>query len=106
MPHPAGARALTMARRAYLPVLPAPRTRGDCAPGGPLALRPCPWSSCRYHLPRAAECALDVADEGPRTFAAIGVVLGVSRGRVRQIVNRALRRLAATVERDEQVARP
>ena len=27
-----------------------PRTRGDCAPGGPLHMRPCPFVACRHHL--------------------------------------------------------
>jgi hypothetical protein len=75
-----------------------PRTRGQCVGGA----RPCPWTTCKYHLDperRAAgsadTCALDVADRGALTLGEVGVVLGVSRERVRQIESGALAKLHA-----------
>jgi len=47
--------------------------------------------SSRYH------CALDVADLGGRTLQQISEQLGVTRERVRQVEDRALRRLLLTV---------
>lgn len=68
-----------------------PRTRADCI-NGP---RPCPWTTCRHHLESADEsCALDVAAREPDglTLDAIGDILGLTRERVRQIENIALKR--------------
>jgi hypothetical protein len=83
-----------------LPVLGPPRTRGDCA-GVP---RPCPWRACRFnltterhHRPGGLSCALDVADQGGSTLAEIGVALGVTRERVRQIQVKGLRHLATAM---------
>lgn len=93
-----------------------PRTRGDCADGP----RPCPWVSCRFHLyldvkPSGAirynrpdiapdelermpeTCALDVADRGGHSFAAIGSLYDLTRERIRQIVERALVRLSPSM---------
>lgn len=91
-----------------LPVIPdRPKTRGDCEGGE----RPCPWMGCRYHLwpdtlghsnrvnqppeleDMAETCALDVAARGPQTLEVIGELTGVVRERVRQIEDRALRKL-------------
>lgn len=85
-----------------------PRTRGDCA-GIP---RPCPYVSCRFNLAldvtanggikvnfpivvdgmvepdwdnMPASCALDVADEGPRTLSRVGELMNLTRERVRQV---------------------
>jgi hypothetical protein len=92
-----------------------PRTRGECAAGP----RPCPWVSCRHHLyadvrPNGslklnrpdvaadelerlpATCALDVADATAgdgMSGAAVGVLLNISRERVRQVVEGALERI-------------
>ena len=76
-----------------------PRTRGECEDGP----RPCPWLTCRYHLaievgrrtgqlrlnhpgleetgelpPDAESCALDVAEQGPRSQAEVAEALGNS----------------------------
>ncbi len=37
-----------------------PRTRGDCAPGGPKHQRPCVFASCQYHLAEPRESARGV----------------------------------------------
>ena len=89
-----------------------PRTRGECL-GLP---RPCPFVGCRYHLylyptgvagtsnlrinfpdrdPTELEhsCALDFADEGPHALERVGEVLNITRERVRQVQNVALRKL-------------
>jgi hypothetical protein len=85
-----------------------PQTRADCASGP----RPCPWVTCRQHLyldvrndgvvkvnfpsgPDAmlATCALDLADDGPRTLDQVSVLMGMSRERVRQIEEQALVKL-------------
>lgn len=84
-----------------------PKTRAECIDGP----RPCPFVSCRHHLylevaektgviklnfpglevdELAESCALDVADYGGATRDEIGAVLGVTKGRVMQIENRAL----------------
>jgi hypothetical protein len=91
-----------------------PRTRADCKDGP----RPCPWVSCRYHLaldvkPGGAvtlnfpdrevwqlgqTCALDLAERGGMTQAAIGELLNISDERVRQLEVRGRRRMAAELE--------
>lgn len=60
--------------------------------------RPCLRDGCRYNLGTgaSASCAIDVADEGPQTRAAIGELLGLSTERVRQIEELALAKLAHT----------
>ena len=90
-----------------------PRTRADCVDGP----RPCPWVACRYHLaldvlpetggikvnfpdlephemPAAACCALDVADRGEATLEQVGVLMNLTRERVRQVQAGAMRQLA------------
>lgn len=88
-----------------LPLAPGerPRTRGDCVDGP----RPCPWSSCQYHLMPIVSrgrlagagieqlvqtCTLDVAAVGA-TIAEVSEILGISRQRVQQIEAGATRRL-------------
>lgn len=89
-----------------------PRTRGECVDGP----RPCPWTTCAHHLadnvqsvarrqasrtgkapPTLAEmpetCVLDVADRGGVSSEAIGVAMGMTRERVRQIKDGALAKL-------------
>jgi len=81
-----------------------PRTRADCESG----VRPCPYVSCRYNLyldvqpsghlklnyPEHVEpwdvqphmsCCLDLAERDGMTLDEVGLVLGVTRERVRQI---------------------
>jgi len=89
-----------------------PRYRAECQGG----LRPCPFVSCKYNLYISVKktsirinfphleahemdpngsCALDVADANPDglTLEAIGELLNITRERVRQIEDRAMRRL-------------
>jgi hypothetical protein len=72
-----------------LKLAPMPATRGDCVDGP----RPCPHVACRHHLESGWEtCSLDVAERGPQSREAIGVVLGLNRFDVRDIEERALER--------------
>ena len=87
-----------------------PRVRGDCAEGP----RPCPYVSCKYNLyvdvnPRtgsvkmnfpdkelwelAETCALDVADRQGITLEEVGVIMNLTRERVRQLEMRGLSKL-------------
>ena len=87
-----------------------PKVRGDCVQGA----RPCPYVSCKYNLyvdvnPRtgsvkmnfpdkelwelADTCALDVADRGGITLEEVGVIMNLTRERVRQLETRGLTKL-------------
>ena len=87
-----------------------PKVRGDCAQGE----RPCPYVSCKYNLyvdvnPRtgsvkmnfpdkelwelADTCALDVADRQGITLEEVGVIMNLTRERVRQLEMRGLVKL-------------
>jgi hypothetical protein len=83
-----------------------PRTRQDCFNYS----RPCPWVGCKYHLfldingekiksygedPLEMEfcCALDIADKGGWCLEDIRKIYGLSRERIRQIVEHALRKM-------------
>ena len=87
-----------------------PRTRADCAEGE----RPCPYVSCKYNLyvdvnPKtgsvkmnfpdkelwelADTCALDVADRAGITLEEVGVIMNLTRERVRQLEMRGLTKL-------------
>ena len=91
---------------------PRPTRRSECA-GTP---RPCPWVMCRHHLyldvrndgvvrlnfPGGVEtmlstCALDLADDGPRTLDQVATLMGMSRERVRQLEERALVKLRFSI---------
>ena len=86
-----------------------PRRRSDCAHGP----RPCPWVSCRYNLyldiredgklklnfpdkepdEVSASCALDLAEDGPRTLDSIAALMGMSKERARQLEAAAFEKL-------------
>ena len=87
-----------------------PKTRGECEDGE----RPCPFASCQYHLSQDViqdrygnekivatpgwteakpSCALDVADDGPKSLAYVSKLMGVNRMRVLQIERLAVVKL-------------
>ena len=84
-----------------------PVTRADCF-GSP---RPCPWVSCRYHLyldvddcgrlktngddpsTMKCSCALDEAERGGQKLESIRKIYDLSRERIRQIIEHALRKI-------------
>jgi hypothetical protein len=67
---------------------------------------PCTQLHCRYHLAHSSvgdhrreptrDCALTVANEGPRSTDEVAAVLRISGERVRQIEVRALAKLRAS----------
>lgn len=93
-------------------LLPRPTSREQCR----ASVRPCPWVSCRYNLyldvrrdgviklnfpdrdpdEMTTSCALDLAEDGPRTLDQVAVLMGMSRERARQIEEGAM----AQVRRD------
>ena len=98
-----------------------PKTRGDCVEGAPHAQRPCPYVSCKYNLyvdvnPRTGSvkmnfpdkelwelsetCALDVADRAGITLEEVGVIMNLTRERVRQLEMRGLAKLRVIADDD------
>jgi hypothetical protein len=96
------------------PVVERPRTRGDCAGGE----RPCPWISCRHHIAidvldtgslritsdldleaMRSTCSLDIADAGEHTLEEVGMLLNLTRERVRQIESRGQRNAETALRR-------
>ena len=86
-----------------------PKTRADCEDSA----RPCQFSTCRYHLSTDTisdrhgnetviqtvawseskpSCALDVADDGPKSLDYVAELMGVSRVRVLRIEQAALKK--------------
>lgn len=95
-----------------------PVTRGDCQE----MERPCPYVACKYHLyidvhpvrgsikinfpdvdvwEMEETCALDIADRGGITLEEVGVIMNLTRERVRQLETQGLAKLG----RVEGVAR-
>lgn len=68
-----------------------PTRRSECIDGP----RPCPWLSCRYHLP--SSCALDEAAGGPRTPTEVAELMGVTPQRVAQVLRTATQRVVANL---------
>lgn len=91
-----------------------PKTRGECL-NGP---RPCPHLACKYNLSldlvknpanvdsdyvrivinkvswdTGLNCVLDIADGGRMSLEDIGFLWGITRERVRQIEDRAIRKI-------------
>jgi hypothetical protein len=78
-----------------------PQTRSECVEG----VRPCPWVSCRFNLyldvrgdgvlrlnfpdrepdEMLSSCALDLAEDGPRTLEQVAGLMGMSKERARQL---------------------
>lgn len=92
-----------------------PKTRGECCDGP----RPCPFVSCKFHLyldvsektgaiklnfpdlepdGLVESCALDVADREGTTLEAVGEIMNLTRERVRQVEEKALRKVGADVK--------
>ena len=102
--------ALRRKNRELVPDLP--KSRHECVDGP----RPCPHVACRHHLyldvsPKTGaiklnfpdlevwelevSCALDVADMGGITLEDVGVIMNLTRERIRQLELKALARLEA-----------
>jgi hypothetical protein len=95
-----------------------PQSRGEC-----LSMpRPCPFVSCAHHLyldvnpetgaiklnfphlevwEMAETCALDVADRGGITLEEVGVILNLTRERIRQVEVRGLYKIRSHRGLDE-----
>jgi hypothetical protein len=79
-----------------------PRTRSECATGQ----RPCPFVSCKWHLfldvnpdtgaikinfpgvevwEMKESCALDIADKGGASLEGVGLIINLTRERIRQV---------------------
>jgi hypothetical protein len=92
-----------------------PKTRGECAD----VPRPCPFVTCsrsmfsdvdpetgsiKYNfvdpsdMPEGGSCCLDVADHGGTQLDVIGAIMNVTRERIRQIEEIALRKFFARVK--------
>jgi hypothetical protein len=87
-------------------------SRIECRGGA----RPCPYTSCRYHLSNdcaawngdltalTESCALDVAEFGGLSLDEVGFLLGLTHSGVHTIERRALRRLAEKFGEDPDAA--
>lgn len=98
-----------------------PRTRADCI-NGP---RPCLFVSCKHNLyldvnPETGSiklnfpdkeiwelehtCALDVAEKGGITLEEVGVIMNLTRERIRQVETRGLMKLREATEAEPPVS--
>ncbi len=96
-----------------------PKTRADCV-NGP---RPCQFVSCKHNLyldvnPETGSiklnfpdkeiwelehtCALDVAEKGGITLEEVGVIMNLTRERIRQVETRGLMKLREATEREPE----
>jgi hypothetical protein len=97
---------------------PRPVTRAECSQGE-FADRPCPFVSCKYHLyldvsertgaiklnfpdlevwDLPESCSLDIADRGGITLEEVGVIMNLTRERIRQLETKGLAKLKALNE--------
>lgn len=99
-----------------------PSTRADCS----MVPRPCPFVGCKYNLyldlsgdglaiklnqpwlepgevDPCCSCALDVAQRGGKTLDEVGKILNLTRERIRQIEESALKRIRSDDEAIELV---
>jgi hypothetical protein len=112
-------RALAVLRNEYPPGPSGrPATRAECLQGEN-AERPCPFVSCKHHLyldvsPRSGAiklnfphlevwdlpetCSLDVADRGGVTLEDAGVLMNLTRERVRQLETKGLEKIREAAE--------
>lgn len=94
-----------------------PLKRGECEQG----VRPCPFVLCRYNLyldvrgdgvlrvnfpdkepdEMMASCALDMAEDGPRTLDQVAALMGMSKERARQLEVSAIAKLRDALGADE-----
>lgn len=99
----------------YPALVARPRTRGECLSEE----RPCPFVSCKFHLYLDAlatgtlklnwpehepdqipqTCVLDVADRGGSTLEEVAEVFNMTRERVRQIEEDALRKIGPVIRK-------
>ena len=102
-----------------------PATRAGCLAGND-AQRPCPYVSCRHHLyldtgvrkgkgslllnyPESEvwevpeTCSLDLADQGGMILDEVGKVMNLTRERVRQIEDQAIRKVLTTIRSDAKL---
>jgi len=95
-----------------------PRMRSECVD----MERPCPYVSCKYHLyvdvhpvrgsikinfpdqevwEMTETCALDIADRGGITLEEVGVIMNLTRERVRQLETQGLTKLKGHDDADK-----
>lgn len=99
------------------PTEPRPLKRSECEQ----AERPCPYVLCRYNLyldvrgdgvlrinfpdrepdEMLASCALDMAEDGPRTLDQVAALMGMSKERARQLEVSAIAKLRDALGADE-----
>lgn len=93
---------------------PRPRSLAECP-----CSRPCPWVGCQYHLyldvtehgsirfnfpdlepwELPVSCAFDLARLGGLTLDEVGIAMNITRERVRQLMELALREARAAAQR-------